>query len=375
MSASFHINIAIVGAGPVGLYVAALLRRAGCRVIMLEQRPELPAESRAIGIHPPSHGLLRAIGVADDLWRRGVETRCARVFWQGKPLIALPLVESPDDMGIYLIPQHHTTAALAECAGHVQYSSRLVACELLADSVRIRWDSPEGQRQATCDWLLACDGNRSTIRDLCGISFQGIDYPDYYIMGDFADNAPGEKDAAVWLGTAGLLESFPLGGGWRRYVAKTASWIPQPTPRQVADCVLARSGHLPATDRVRMVSSFQPHGRFAEHFRQGRVVLLGDAAHIVSPIGGQGMNLGWINAHDFVQALLRDPSATALAEWERSARRRAWIARRRGAFNMWLGRRSLPTLRYLLLNAMLRTPLRSRFVTAFTMRDLAKLSV
>ena len=133
--------------------------------------------------------------------------------------------------------------------------------------------------------------------------FPGNAYPDTYLMGDFADSTELGADAGIYLTDVGLVESFPLPGGKRRWVAKTDTYLPAPTPEMLARLVLERLEHRLPTHTNTMLSAFGVQSYLAKTFVSGRILLAGDAAHVLSPIGGQGMNLGWLDAAAAAAAL------------------------------------------------------------------------
>lgn len=355
----------IVGGGPVGLYLARRLRQDGHEVQVLEARTELPKDSRAIGIHAGALDSLARIGLADPLLEQAVAVRQARVCWRGRPagLLRLDALRPPHNL-VAMHPQSATMQLLDDEPHLVTRGVRVEEWQEEADQVTVE----AGGQRWQARWLVAADGGQSVLRERAGILFEGQTYRDVYMMGDFVESTPWPEEAVVYLGGAGLVESFPLPGGIRRWVVKTDEFVPDPTAAAVCAAVAERTRVSVDPATASMLSSFRTHGRIADRFRQGRLLLVGDAAHTVCPIGGQGMNLGWINA-DRLAAAWGDPAA--LQRWERQARRTAQRVRRRGEFNMRLGRGDgWRWWRRLVLWGILHPPLRHRFRRAFAMRDL-----
>jgi 2-polyprenyl-6-methoxyphenol hydroxylase-like FAD-dependent oxidoreductase len=193
-------------------------------------------------------------------------------------------------------------------------------------------------------FVIGADGSRSTVRDLLGIATTGRAYPDRYAMGDFADveDPAARTDALVDVGPAGVVESFPLPGDRRRYVVLLASSDdPSPSAADLAAIVAARTGVRPDPTSCSMRSGFGVRRREAERVGVGRVVLAGDAAHEISPIGGQGMNLGWLDAAELAPLLAEAVASGSAGPWPEYARRRQAVARRaarQAEVNMALGR-------------------------------------
>ena len=174
----------------------------------------------------------------------------------------------------------------------------------------------DGESRIHASLAVAADGVRSTVRQLLGIPVRLKEYPDRYLMGDFADSTAFGPDAALFLEAAGIVESFPLPGRVRRWVARMPGSrrgranCPRPWPRIVQE----RTGVAVDAGTNSMLSSFGVRPRLAKRMVHGRTALIGDAAHEISPIGGQGMNLGWLDAAELVPLLLR-----RLARTERGA--------------------------------------------------------
>jgi 2-polyprenyl-6-methoxyphenol hydroxylase-like FAD-dependent oxidoreductase len=220
------------------------------------------------------------------------------------------------------------------------------------------------------------------MRDLLGVPVSRKDYPDHYLMGDFRDSGLYGERAVLFLEPGGIVESFPLPGTVRRWVVRLGSPARTTAPEDLAQLVLRRTGILPDAGTNTMVSAFSVRSTVARSMLAGRVFLLGDAAHEISPIGGQGMNLGWLDAQDLspiIQAALAHGIRHQDVEWrlrEFQVRRRraAAAAKRQSEINMMLGRplpRPLLDLRNLGMSAAAATPAVNRWVARrFTMQQL-----
>jgi 2-polyprenyl-6-methoxyphenol hydroxylase-like FAD-dependent oxidoreductase len=195
-------------------------------------------------------------------------------------------------------------------------------------------------------------------------------------MGDYSDNTGFGPDAAVYLNRDGLIESFPLPDSRRRWVVKTDSYLEQPGRKILDNLVEERLNYSLDDQPNSMISSFGVQHHLAGTFHKGRILLAGDSAHVVSPIGGQGMNLGWITAANLAESLsaIRKNSSRRepiLSNFSKISRSTAKTVAKRAEINMWLGRkRNFPLIRNLIARLIVNTPLQKKMAQMFTMRGL-----
>ena len=346
-------DVLIIGAGPVGLFMAALLLQDGMDVRILEQRSAPEPHSRAIGIHPPALAALAGTGVAEALVAEGVPIRRGVAVAGGNCLAQMSFAGVSDRFPFVLsLPQGRTEALLERRvneldAGALHRGVRLTRLSDDGARVTVEAESGSGTLRYTAPLVIGADGVRSTVRALRGGALRMKEYPDSYLMGDFADNTGFGPDAALFLAGAGIVESFPLPGQRRRWVVRLgagdttaggqggdAGWLMR--------CVRERTGLGIDAGTNSMLSRFGVRTRLARRMVTGRVLMIGDAAHEVSPIGGQGMNLGWLDAAalaPIVSAAVRGQEVeAALRTFERTRLRAAARATRQAEINMALGR-------------------------------------
>jgi 2-polyprenyl-6-methoxyphenol hydroxylase-like FAD-dependent oxidoreductase len=361
-------RVDIVGAGPVGLVTALCALERGIQPVVYERRPALRSGSRSIGVHPPSLELLERLGLAQRFVERGV--RVERGVAVGRDGV-IGAVDFGACFGrhryVLSVPQAVTESLLRE------------ALEKRAPGAIVRRDfDPATDARPEAAALIACDGKHSRVRKAAGIGFEGGAYEGSYAMADFPDTTPFGTTAAVFLGRGGLIESFPLPARMRRWVIRRSTpSFGEVTSDELVETVRERTSYRLAADDAVDLNGFHAEHYIASAFAQGRTALAGDAAHIVSPIGGQGMNLGWLGAAELVADLSRaldvgESVPDALARNQIKRRRMARAAGRRAEANMWLGR---PTeraaARERVVSALLRGPTQKILANLFTMRGLA----
>lgn len=367
-------RIAIIGAGPVGLLLACLLADSGQEVLVLEERAGTEKSSRSIGIHPPALEALALVGAAEPLIASGVIISRALVYLEKRPLGELSLDACPPPYPFVLsVPQDITETVLEERLNFIapralQRERPVTALRLADDGIRLVLGDGS---TIDADFVVGCDGRRSAVRASFGVGFRGSSHSDHYLMADLADDSSFGSAAILFLGRSGVVESFPLPGGKRRWVARTTERVGQPEIAELAQLVRERTGCELGAAGTAVANAFTAETRLATTMAGERWALAGDAAHVVSPIGGQGMNLGWLGARSLAAMLTDRHPGWRPQRYQRIQRRRARRTARRARFNMLLGsERFSPLAREAALRAMLAAPLKRLSPRYFTMRGL-----
>ncbi|MEL7833788.1 NAD(P)/FAD-dependent oxidoreductase [Fodinibius sp. Rm-B-1B1-1] len=377
-------QVAIVGGGPVGLFLGLCLEQADISFIILEKRTAPKPGSRSLGIHPVSLELFDELGIANSFLNQGAKIEQGHAFANTKKLGTLSFDDCPNPFNFILAhPQNQTEHLLEQSLINrnpfcLRRDVEVTQITEQQDHVRILFQDGGITSNIKTKFLVGCDGKNSLVRRQSNISYEGKQYPDTYIMGDSTDHTDFGNDAAIFLCDEGLIESFPLPDNNRRWVVKTSSYLPEVNPHDITDRVKHRIGtNFNETD-FSMLSSFGVQKFIASPMAKNRIILCGDAAHVVSPIGGQGMNLGWLAAKDLANTLAhilqQDQSiSNLLTLYQQRRTHAAQNAIRRAEINMWLGRQtSFPALRNSIVSIMLKKPFSNFMANIFTMRGLER---
>ncbi|MGV0813148.1 NAD(P)/FAD-dependent oxidoreductase [Mycolicibacterium boenickei] len=324
-------DILIVGAGPVGLTAAIVLTKQGHDVTVVDRQAEGTNTSRAAVVHPHTLELLEPYGVVDELVARGVHTPTFTIRDRDDLLIAVPFNELPTRYPYTLMISQADTEAfllnrLEELGGKVVRPATVTEIRQSADQAIATF--ADGQ-QIRARYLIGADGMHSTVRGQAGIAFSGGTYGESFALADvrLSGGVPADE-VILYFSPAGLVVVAPLPDGMYRIVA-TVSEAPQHPDIAFVQSLLDERGPVarPAVvEEVVWGSRFRVHHRIADAFRDHRILLAGDAAHVHSPAGGQGMNLGIEDAvvlGEQLSRVLRGADETLLDEYAAARHRTA----------------------------------------------------
>nr|WP_231648433.1 FAD-dependent monooxygenase [Saccharothrix sp. NRRL B-16348] len=300
-------SVVVVGAGPTGLATACALRTQGVPVRVVDGAVAPATTSRALGLQPRGGEVLGRLGALGDLPRRSVSIRRVVIHVGGRRAGELrvgqptKLVRQPGLLVSQAEVEARLRARLGELGVAVEWGTRVVGVE--QDDGGVVLSTSAGHVGA--EWVVGCDGAHSVVRKASGVGFPGVPLVEGFVLGDVRVELPLPRDAVgVWVRGEEMFSAFPLPDGVWRFMAPAPGVAVEDVPAFLAACAGRHAGvRIGAGGEWVWTSVFRIHRRLAGTYRQGRVLLAGDAAHIHSPFGGQGMNTGLGDAENLAWRL------------------------------------------------------------------------
>lgn len=305
----------VVGAGPTGLFMAAELLRRGVACRVIDKAPAPSSTSKALALQSRTLEMFDQVGIIDEILEPGLKAETVNMHANGQRIIQMSMKELHGPYPFILcLPQNQTERILnhhLDClGGKVERQLELIGLTQDDTAVTATLRHADGREETlTTRWLIGCDGAHSAVRHALNMPFKGAAYPEAFALADVKIGWPlPNNQIDLFLSEHGLLGAFPMQGGRYRLIVETKAdageeKLPDPTLEEMQGYLtkLGPAGSV-ASDPV-WLAAFRCHLRHAEHIRQGHVFLAGDAAHIHSPAGGQGMNTGLQDAYNLAWKL------------------------------------------------------------------------
>jgi 2-polyprenyl-6-methoxyphenol hydroxylase-like FAD-dependent oxidoreductase len=310
-------DVLVVGAGPTGLMLANQLVRRGVRVRIIDRHAGPSLQTRALGVQARTLEIYAKLGIADRALELGKRGTGANIWAQGRKMARVPLGEAGRNTTPYpyilILGQDDNEMIMGEKLRNlgvsVEWNTELVGLAQEPDGVTATLKHAGGDnRQIRAAWVGGCDGARSAVRELSGITFPGAPYEHVFFVADAeatGSMAPDEVNIYLWQSGFHLL--FPMRGQdhWR-IVGILPPGMRERRDVTFEDVLPSLRNEAGAGLSIRSCSWFSTyriHHRGASRFRDRRAFLLGDAAHIHSPVGAQGMNTGLQDAYNLAWKL------------------------------------------------------------------------
>jgi 2-polyprenyl-6-methoxyphenol hydroxylase-like FAD-dependent oxidoreductase len=310
-------DVLIVGAGPTGLMLANQLARRGVRASIIDRHSGPAMQTRALGVQARTLEIYACLGVVDRALELGKRATGANLWAQGRKTAHVPLGDAGRDLTPYpyilILGQDDNERImgdrLRDFGMSVQWDTELVALAQQESGVEVTLKLPDGtSRKMTASWVAGCDGAHSAVRELSGITFPGAPYEHVFYVSDTEVTGSMVADEVnVYLWRSGFHLFFPMRGTdhWRIVGILPENLRSRENVKfdDVMPSLRSEAGANLAIKACTWFSTYRIAHRAASRFRQGRCFVLGDAAHIHSPVGAQGMNTGLQDAYNLAWKL------------------------------------------------------------------------
>jgi 2-polyprenyl-6-methoxyphenol hydroxylase-like FAD-dependent oxidoreductase len=309
-------DVLIVGGGPTGLMLANQLGRRGVRAMIIDRHSGPAQQTRAMAVHARTLEIYSKLGIAERALELGRRGNGANMWAEGKWAARIPLGEIGKSVSpfpfVLMLGQDDNERIMGEHLRNwrmaVQWNTELTGLSQEPGQVSATLKQPDGStRRIQAAYVAGCDGGHSAVRELCGITFPGAPYEHVFFVADTEATGPMvAEELNVYLWREGFHLFFPMRGKdrWR-----VIGILPEKLRRddvtfeELSPDIRREAGANLAFKQCSWFSTYRIHHRAAEKFRDGRCFLLGDAAHVHSPMGGQGMNTGLQDAYNLAWKL------------------------------------------------------------------------
>ncbi|MBV8345949.1 MAG: FAD-dependent monooxygenase [Candidatus Eremiobacteraeota bacterium] len=300
-------SVLVVGAGPTGLVLALNLARRGVPLRIIDENAGPGQHSRAMAVQARTLEFYRSFGFADEIVAEGIVVERLHLRESGRDerphqILQLDFTDLGDGMSpfpfVLTYPQddheRFLVKKLADAGVTVERNTRLETFTQSAEGVDAKLSGPNGDEHVAVRYICGCDGVHSTVRETLGLGFAGGTYEHFYFVCDAKVASGFERDLFVTVGTGTLALMFPVRStGMQRLIGLVPRNFSDPQSTTFDDIRGEIEPLLGTTvTEVNWFSCYRVHHRVAEHFRKGRAFIVGDAGHVHSPVGGQGMNTG-----------------------------------------------------------------------------------
>lgn len=310
-------DVLIVGAGPTGLMLGNQLARRGVGCLIVDRNEGPSLRTKALGVQARTLEIYDRLGIAERALAWGTRAAGANIWVNGQRAARVPLGDIGQDLSpfpfLLILGQDDNERLLGKClrqqGAEVSWATKLIGLEPREDHVTAVLEQADGAtRRVSARWLAGCDGAHSAVRDLTGIEFPGAPYEHVFFIADTTATGPmtpGELNVYLWREGFDLF--FPLRGTdhWRivGIVRKGLRADDELKFDALVPSLKRQVGAALSFTDCGWFSIYRIHHRRAARFRAGRCFVLGDAAHVHSPVGAQGMNTGLQDAYNLAWKL------------------------------------------------------------------------
>lgn len=308
--------VVVVGAGPVGLTTALDLARKGTPVVVLDEEDTVSIGSRAVCYAKRALEVWDRLGSASQMIDKGVVWKIGKVFHGSEQVYQFDLLPEPDhkipafiNLQQYYLEEYLVNDALATGLVDLRWKSKLLSARQDGDHVVLQVETPDGVHTIETDWLIACDGAKSSVRKMLGLDFIGQVFQDRFLIADVVMKADFPAERWFWFDPPfhrrqSTLLHMQSDNVWR--IDFQLGWDADPEEERKPERVIPRLKAMLGEDaefELEWVSIYTFQCRRLESFRHGRIFFAGDSAHQVSPFGARGANSGVPDADNLVWKL------------------------------------------------------------------------